>query len=173
MGPTGNKPSNAVQKLIIDKLKGGDEFQFYQELKMHNAEVRDIYEQNTFNQNLLFSAIHIKDEDLSIMMLQKLIQQGCDPKEKDNLKQTPLYYAARDGKQKVAKFLIDQGYNVNDIDTYGQNPIFYAVAWGHLELCKFLKAHGSYHDYVDDNGESPMYYAIKQNCGPIAEWLIS
>jgi ankyrin repeat protein len=36
-----------------------------------------------------------------------------------------------------------------------------------------MKAHGSLHDYVDDNGETPMYYAIKQNCGPIAEWLIS
>ena len=37
-----------------------------QELKQFNAEARDVNEQNTFNQNLLFSAIQIKDEDLSI-----------------------------------------------------------------------------------------------------------
>lgn len=40
---------------------------------MHNVEPRDIYELNTFNQNLLFSAIHIKDEEIAIMMLTKLI----------------------------------------------------------------------------------------------------
>ena len=86
VGTTGIKPSFQVSKIIIDKLKSGDEYQFYQELKMHNVEPRDIYEQNTFNQNLLFSAIHIKDEDIAIVMLTKLIQSGCNPQEKDNLK---------------------------------------------------------------------------------------
>ena len=47
VGTTGIKPSFQVSKIIIDKLKSGDEYQFYQELKMHNVEPRDIYEQNT------------------------------------------------------------------------------------------------------------------------------
>lgn len=49
VGPTGIKHSNEVQKQIINKLKSGDESQFYQELKQHYAEVRDVYEQNSFN----------------------------------------------------------------------------------------------------------------------------
>ncbi len=48
-----------------------------------------------------------------------LIQMGVEPEKKDLLKQTPLYYASRDGKLLLIKFLIDQGLNVNDFDTYG------------------------------------------------------
>lgn len=62
---------------------------------------------------------------------------------------------------------------MNAIDTYGQNPIFYSVAWGHLEICKFLLAHGSKLDHVDENGETPLYYAIRNNRGPIVEWLLT
>jgi len=44
---------------------------------------------------------------------------GVDLHQKDNLKQTPLYYACRDGKTKVIQFLVEQGIKVNDKDTYG------------------------------------------------------
>lgn len=42
-----------------------------------------------------------------IELCTELIRQGVDPQHKDNLKQTPLYYAVRDGGLKVAKFLMD------------------------------------------------------------------
>ena len=63
---------------------------------------------------------------------------GVDPQHRDSLKQTPLFYAARDGKLQIIQFLIDQGLSVNDIDVYGQNPIYYAVNLGHLNACKLL-----------------------------------
>jgi ankyrin repeat protein len=84
-----------------------------------------------------------------------------------------MYYASRDGKNKVCQFLINQDLNVNDIDVYGQNPIYYAVAYGNMETCKFLQRNGSFHDYVDENGETPLYYTIKHNRETIAEWLIT
>lgn len=103
----------------------------------------------------------------------ELIQKGIDPCHKDNLKQTPLYYAARDGKLKVAKFLIDQGLMPCHVDTYGQDPIYYAVSMGHLEMCKLLVEHGSRHDHRDENGETPLYYALKNDRGAVVDYLIS
>jgi ankyrin repeat protein len=51
--------------------------------------------------------------------MQILLESGVDMFQKDNLKQTPLFYTCRDGKIKLAQFLIEQGLQVNDIDTYG------------------------------------------------------
>lgn len=42
-----------------------------------------------------------------------------------------------------------------------------------MDICKLLIAHGSWHDHVDENGETPLYYSIRQNRGPIVEWLLS
>lgn len=44
---------------------------------------------------------------------------GVDIFQKDNLKQTPLYYAAREGKLKVIQHFIEKGVKVNSIDCYG------------------------------------------------------
>ena len=72
-------------------------------------------------------------------MITILIQLGVDFHQKDNLKQTPLFYAARDGKCKLIQFLIEQGLKTNDVDIYGQNAIYYSVDKGQLAAAKLLK----------------------------------
>lgn len=67
----------------------------------YNIEVRDVTDIGSFCQNLIFNAVMIQDEESAIRMIHILIQLGVDLYQKDNLKQTPLYYAARDGKLKV------------------------------------------------------------------------
>jgi len=62
--------------------------------------------------------------------MQLMVQLGVDMLKKDNLKQSPLYYAAKNGYLKLLQILIENGLNVNDIDTYGQNAIYYAVNAG-------------------------------------------
>ena len=69
-----NTPSTSIYVvpncgLSIEVAKDADE-----RLSFDNAEPRDVYEQNNYNQNLLFTAIHIQDEDLAILMLTKLIR---------------------------------------------------------------------------------------------------
>ena len=65
-------------------------------------ELRDIIsDATTFQQNLLFAATAIQNEDTGIKFLTLLIESGVDLFQKDNLKQTPLFYAARDGKSKL------------------------------------------------------------------------
>ena len=109
-------------------------------------------DQGQFGQNLCFSAAQIPDEEKSINMTRVMLQLGVDIHQKDNLKQTPLYYSARDGKIKLIQFHLAQGLMVNEVDTYGQNAIYYAVNLGKLEACKLMKAYGSDHDMVDENG---------------------
>lgn len=105
-------------------------------------------------------------------MIKVLIQYGVDVTQKDNLKQSPLYYTARDGKIKLCQFLIEQGIQVNEIDIYGQNGIYYAVNLGHLECVRLLKAYGSDHDHIDENKQTPLFYAIKSNREPVLKFLL-
>jgi ankyrin repeat protein len=44
-----------------------------------------------------------------------------------------MFYAAREGKNKLIDFLVENGCKANHIDTYGQTPIFYASREGRLE----------------------------------------
>jgi len=54
------------------------------------------------------------------------IELGIDPLYKDNINQTVLYYACREGKFQCAKYLVEIGCPINEKDIYLQTPIFYA-----------------------------------------------
>ena len=56
-----------------------------------------IDEPKNFSQSVVFSACVVKDEETSLKMCQALIDMGADPRREDDLKQIPLFYAAREG----------------------------------------------------------------------------
>lgn len=60
-------------------------------------------------------------------MTKFFIEKGVDPKYKDTLKQTAIYYAAREDHLEMIRLLVHKGCNLNDKDEYGQTPIYYAV----------------------------------------------
>lgn len=138
----------------------------------HGVELRDIQDPGQFNQNLCFTACQISDERKAIEMIEFVVSMGCDLFQKDNLKQTPLYYAARAGHSQLVAILIESGLEVDSIDTYGQNPIYYSVNSGHLAATQMLQSFGSDHDIVDENGQTPLYYAIKSNKPDVLEYLL-
>ena len=174
VGPTGAIIPPHICKILIEAVKSGDLQRFNLECSNYHVELRDIIsDPASFTQNLLFSATAIQNEDVAIQFMQILLESGVDMFQKDNLKQTPLFYTCRDGKIKLAQLLVEQGLQVNDIDTYGQNAFFYAVNLGHLEVAKLLKSYGSDHDHIDDYQQTPMYYAVKSNKLAIFEWLLT
>jgi ankyrin repeat protein len=61
--------------------------------------------------------------------MQYFVECGVDPTYKDKIQQTPLYYAAREGKVNCSKYLIGLGCGVNDRDFYTQTPIYYAARY--------------------------------------------
>lgn len=76
-------------------------------------------EAKNFSQSPIFSACVVKNEETSLKMCQVLIDMGADPNREDDLKQIPLFYAAREGYNKVINLLIDHGCDVNRSDKYG------------------------------------------------------
>ncbi len=46
-------------------------------------------------------------------MTKLLLELGADPNFEDKHKQTPLFYAAKGGKNEVCGLLIDAGSNIN------------------------------------------------------------
>ena len=75
---------------------------------------------------------------------------GADPRKEDDLKQIPLFYAAREGYNKVVNLLIDSGSDVNRSDKYGQTAIFYCIREGHMETTQLLVSRGASFDFVDN-----------------------
>ena len=45
-------------------------------------------------------------------MINVLVEMGIDPVREDSLKQTPLFYAAREGNAKVIDFLCSQSPDI-------------------------------------------------------------
>ena len=92
---------------------------------------------------MIFSALRIADQDQSIQMIKDIRKHGVDVAKVDDLKQSALFYTARDGKYQLCQYFIKEQVDVNLIDYYGQNAIFYAVKYGHLDVVKLLKDNGS------------------------------
>lgn len=92
-----------------------------------------LVDENNQKQNVIFSAVQVKDEVSSLKMVKLFHEMGVKCNQPDSLNQTPLFFASRDGHNSVIDYLLKQGCDVNHIDTYGQTSIFYSVREGILE----------------------------------------
>jgi ankyrin repeat protein len=71
-------------------------------------------------QNAIFYAMLIKDEAQSLKVTEYLAKEcGLDCTLTDELSQTALFYAAREGKLSVVTFLWQAGCKVDQVDIYG------------------------------------------------------
>lgn len=81
VGPSSSSSqvSTTIAKDIVEALKSGDTQKYYCELQKHGVEPRNVIDVGSYNQNLLYAAALIKNEDQAIEMAQKLIREGVDP----------------------------------------------------------------------------------------------
>ena len=70
----------------------------------------------------LFAACLICDTPAAI----SLIERGANVGEKDQLGETPLHFACRNGRTATAVALIERGANVDEIDRQGRTPLRWA-----------------------------------------------
>ena len=110
-----------------------------------------IDEPRNFCQTLAFSACIVPDKDLAFSMLKLLVEQfNVDPIKEDTLKQTPLFYAAREGNSTIIRFLAEQcGENLNRQDKYGQTAIYYCVREGNIQVTQLMIDLGADFDLPD------------------------
>lgn len=126
-----------------------------------------------YNHNAVFYAALIKDESIQLKSVEYLLNNGVDANKVDNLNQTALYYASREGKPGLIDILIKHGCDVNHLDSNEQSPLFYASREGHIDVVKRLvQVYGAHADQEDKNGQTPLYYAVRANRYETVEFLI-
>ena len=62
---------------------------------------------------------------------------------KDNLSDTPLYYAAEGGHIEAATLLIERGAEINPISEHDSTPLDSAHMFNHTDMIAFLKTKGA------------------------------
>lgn len=86
----------------------------------------------------------------------------------DRLRQTALYYAAREGNARCGEFLVEQNCDVNHLDINRQTPLFYAVRGGRIEMCRVLQKLGASLDVADMAGRTPASFASAETMVALA-----
>lgn len=104
--------------------------------------------------------------------MEYFVNLGVNPKAKDKLMQTPIYYTARDGKYKCTEYLIHCGAPINEKDFYLQTPIYYAARENQIEIVRLLLANKSEINEEDKYGQTCIFYAIKEGHYDIVKLLI-
>lgn len=96
-----------------------------------------------------------------------LMQQNCgssnlnDP---DKHGQTPIFYAAVDGRLEIIRKMKEHGAVCNIVDAIcQQTALFYAAREGHTEICKFLIENGCKVNHQDATKKNALNYARKFN----------
>lgn len=67
----------------------------------------------------------------------------------DNFRQTPLFYASREGRVQFISEFIELGANPMHKDKVNQTALFYAAREGQLEVCKLLIERGCDPNFQD------------------------
>lgn len=118
-GASQNYQLQNIVNNVIALIKKGDIDQVVTEINRSGVDPSQLVDEPNFKQHLIFSATIIPDDALATKMADVLKNLGVNPAQADSLRQTPLYYAAREGKNQLCEYLIEHGCSVNHIDTYG------------------------------------------------------
>jgi ankyrin repeat protein len=92
----------------------------------------------------------------NLAMVETLIRSGADA---NIAGENPLLWAARNGREDIARLLLDKGANVNQGDQAFKTPLAYAKEAGHATIANLLSARGgTMKDY-----EGMAFFAVTQN----------
>ena len=167
-------PMSPLHKQVFEKVKKGEIDEVVRLVRENNLDINQVRdEQKNFYQSPMFAATVLSDKEQAFKMMQMLVNLGLNPLNEDSLKQTPLFYACRDGfNQAIEWFCNERGDTVTRQDIYGQTPVYYAVRDGHIKTVQLLMDMGGNFDHVDQKNQRPIYYAIKANRFEMVKFLI-
>ena len=109
-----------LHRTLFEKVKRGEVEEVIRMIRESNIDCANLVDEpKNFSQTPIFSACIVPDKELAFKMIKVLTEMGMDPIKEDSLKQTPLFYASREGNTEAINFLVAQGDNVNRQDKYG------------------------------------------------------
>jgi ankyrin repeat protein len=123
-------------------------------------------EENEFGR----SAIHYAAANGDADEVTRLLAEGADPGEADNVGFTPLHFAAQEQHPPVIKVLLAAGADVQATDRWGNTPLWRAVftAHGDASASVALLAAGADLDTVNSTGVSPRILAQRMGLTDLA-----
>ena len=121
-------------------------------------------EANCDNWNEEFFFRHADAEDVD-----RCINAGSNPKERDSSGSTPLHFAAVQGGPAQIRALLDHGADLDDRDAKGRTPLHLAAEEmeGSPQNITALADAGASVDASDERGETPLHLAA--NRGTVAK----
>ncbi|MFK8268532.1 ankyrin repeat domain-containing protein [Capnocytophaga cynodegmi] len=150
------KDSHMYTPLLFAAVRGNINTELYDILINKGA---NINEKNENGANALLLAIpHMKD----LKEAQYFIKKGLSLKSIDNNGDDALFYASRNGNQKIINQLIKKGFNPKTLNNKGQNLMFAAVEGSRmktndLEFFKYIESLGVSPNQKDKEGLTPLF----------------
>ena len=89
----------------------------------------------------------------------RLLDRGADVNELDDLFQTSLDVASKDGIVEIARTLIENGADVNSRENTGWTPLHWATRYGHIDVVWMLLDNGDDVDVAERRGFTPLQTA--------------
>ena len=112
--------SEAVKKQIFETIKKGEIDEVVKLIRETGVDIANLQDEaRNFSQTPIFYAAIISNHESAMKMCHMLIEMGVNPIKEDLLKQSPLFYAAREGNLQFVQLLIEKGADVNRKDKYG------------------------------------------------------
>ncbi|KAI1876773.1 uncharacterized protein JN550_000845 [Neoarthrinium moseri] len=101
-----------------------------------------------------------------------ILLQTHDPDVKDSQLRSPLYYAARYGREATARSLLNRNAQVDFPDKNGQTALYCAARNGHEGIARMLLDEGAQYDQSDKYGNTPLSMAARNGHEGIARMLL-
>ena len=113
----------------------------------------------------------------NLSKVKSMVGRGHDMNKKDEkdygLYETPLLYAAGEGRFDVVKYLINHGADISKTNHRKQTALHCASEYGHLKVVELLLSKGVGIDVEDKDGHTPLLLAAKTGRSDISLRLIN
>eukprot|EP00438_Fugacium_kawagutii_P020035 Skav233872 [mRNA] locus=scaffold1483:131469:132731:+ [translate_table: standard] len=96
------------------------------------------------------AARHSGQDEQALALCSMLLERGVPLDHVDELNQSALFYAAREGHASTIRYLLRQGADPNLLDTNGETAIFYAVSKNREDAVKALLDGGANLEVVNN-----------------------
>eukprot|EP00438_Fugacium_kawagutii_P025675 Skav205820 [mRNA] locus=scaffold307:527493:528752:+ [translate_table: standard] len=119
---------------------------------------------------LFFAAARQSGQDTQALALcRMLLERGVPVNHADELGQTALFYAARQGHTGTIKYLLRKGADPNIVDKDGETAIFYAVSRKRVDAVNALLEGGTKLEVVNNRQHTCMSVAPQELVPTLAE----
>jgi ankyrin repeat protein len=161
-GPTTSESYNDPQKELIALIRDENVDRVREFLgALPNPEILLNQKDREFQQTPIYSAVQIRNPEISLTMSTVLAELGASFKVKDIHGQSPMFYVCKDGNIPLLKMANSFQIDLNEADNFRQTPLFYASREGHADCIREMIRFGADPNHKDKVNETALFYASR------------